>query len=96
MKKLLAGCALAMLATTASAESRYDRKLEQAVMDIVAGKMGEIRGGLAFNAEKIWIHDKVATASTSLSIFGGVTVAPSWKDGLAPARERHFSGPGVN
>ena len=95
MKKLLAGCALAMLATTASAESRYDRKLEQAVMDIVAGKMGEIRGGFAFNAEKIWVHDKVATASTGLS-FGDVTIAAPWKDGLAPARERRFSSPGVN
>jgi hypothetical protein len=96
MKKLLAGCALAMLATAASAESRYDRKLEQAVMDIVAGKMGDIRGGLAFNAEKIWIHDKVATASTGLSILGRVTVTDPWTDGLAPAQERHFSGPGVN
>lgn len=95
MKKLLAGFALAMLATTASAESRYDRRLEQAVMDIVAGKIGEIRGGLAFNAEKIWISDQVATASVGLS-FGDVSVSSGWQDGLAPARERHFSGVGLN
>ena len=95
MTKLLAGCALALLATAASAESRYDRKLEQAVMDIVAGKIGDIRGGLAFNALRIWSSDQVATPAAGLH-FGDVTVSGGWKDGLAPARERRFSGLGLN
>jgi len=95
MTKLLAGCALALLATAASAESRYDQKLEQAVMDIVAGKIGDLRGGFAFNALRIWSSDQEAPTSTGLH-FGDVTVSGSWKDGLAPARERRFSGIGLN
>ena len=91
MKKLLAGSALALIATAASAESRYDRKLEQAVMDIVAGKIGDIRGGLAFNADGIWSNDEMTTASVGLR-FGDVVVSNGWKDGLAPAQERRFSG----
>ncbi|PSJ61444.1 hypothetical protein C7I85_10330 [Mesorhizobium soli] len=39
---------LAALAVPAAAETRYDVKLEQAVMDIVAGKMGDIRGTISY------------------------------------------------
>ena len=49
MKRLLAGMAFVMLVTAqAAAEKPYDRKLEQAVMRIVAAKMGEIRGGFSY------------------------------------------------
>ena len=40
-----------MLAAPAAAETRYDRKLEQAVHDIVARKMGDIRGGFSYDAK---------------------------------------------
>lgn len=90
MKKLLLGGALALLATAASAESRYDRKLEQAVMNIVAGKIGDIRGGLAFDAGAVWGSDPVTTASIGLR-FGDVTLSSPWKNGLAPALERRVS-----
>ncbi len=90
MKSLLAGCVLALAATAASAESRHDLKLEQAVMDIVAGKIGDIRGGLTFNADGIWSSDHITTASIGLR-FGDVSVHSPWQDGLAPARERRFS-----
>jgi hypothetical protein len=46
MKLVLSGAAaLAALAVLAKAEPEYDRKLERAVMEIVARKMGDIRGG---------------------------------------------------
>ncbi len=52
MKRLLAGVALALLATgLAAAEPVYDRKLEQAVMRIVAAKMGDIRGGFSYGQQ---------------------------------------------
>lgn len=49
MKILLAGAVLlAASMTPVAAETRYDVKLEQAVMDIVASRMGELRGSFAF------------------------------------------------
>ena len=49
MRTLLCGVALlAVIAAPAVAETRYDRKLEQAVVEIVAGKMGDIRGGFSY------------------------------------------------
>ncbi len=49
MRTLLCGVAfLATIAAPAMAETRYDRKLEQAVVEIVAGKMGDIRGGFSY------------------------------------------------
>lgn len=49
MRRLLASMAFFMLVTAqATAETPYDRKLEQAVMRIVAAKMGNIRGGFSY------------------------------------------------
>ncbi len=46
---MICAAALAVLAAPAAAGSRYDRKLEQAVLDIVAAKMGDIRGGFSYD-----------------------------------------------
>ena len=52
MKTLLMGAAfLGLLAVPARADMRYDRKLEQAAIDIVAGKIGDIRGGFSFDVK---------------------------------------------
>ena len=49
MQSLLLGGVLALaVAAPAAAEMRYDRSLEKAAMQIVAGKMGDIRGGFAY------------------------------------------------
>jgi hypothetical protein len=49
MKALLLGAALAStVAAPAMAEMRYDRNLEKAAMQIVASKIGDIRGGFAY------------------------------------------------
>ena len=49
MSSLLCGAALLMVvAAPVAAETRYDRSLEKAAMDIVATKMGNIRGGFSY------------------------------------------------
>ncbi|AEH90033.1 hypothetical protein NKI77_24425 [Mesorhizobium opportunistum] len=49
MKTLLCGAAfLAVIAAPAAAETSYDRNLEKAAVGIVAGKMGDIRGGFSY------------------------------------------------
>jgi hypothetical protein len=53
MKYMLSGVVvLAMLAAPAGAGMRYDQKLEQAAMEIVASRIGDIRGGFSY-AQKI-------------------------------------------
>ncbi len=50
MTRILLGAAvLALVAGTAHAEQKYDRTLEQAAVDIVAAKMGDLRGGFAYD-----------------------------------------------
>ncbi|MDX8469452.1 hypothetical protein RFM26_27525 [Mesorhizobium sp. VK23B] len=49
MKSFLSGMALVVtMAAPVAAETRYDRNLEKAAVDIVAGKMGNIRGGFSY------------------------------------------------
>lgn len=87
MRTLLCGVALlAVIAAPAVAETRYDRKLEQAVVEIVAGKMGNIRGGFSYKQVP------------QLVVVPDVPVEPPRKqasgdagDGLTPAVERQVS-----
>ena len=72
------GCALAaiVLAGQATAQPRYDRKLEEAVMAIVAAKIGDIRGGFAFGAkpEKMYADaglDSTGIVKTVFAALGG-------------------------
>jgi predicted dehydrogenase len=46
---VLAAAALAVICTAAAAQPRYDAKIEQAAAAIVAGKIGDIRGGFAYD-----------------------------------------------
>ncbi|MGX9146247.1 hypothetical protein [Mesorhizobium sp. 128a] len=90
MRTLLCGVALlAVIVAPAVAETRYDRKLEQAVASIVAGKMGDIRGGFSYKQVP------------QLVVVPDVPVAPvesppkqasgDASDELAPAIERQVS-----
>jgi hypothetical protein len=45
---ICASAALAFVVAPAGAEHRYDRKLEQAAMRIVAENIGDIRGGFSY------------------------------------------------
>ena len=90
MKSFL--CGMALLAATvapAAAEMRYDRNLERAVTDIVASKMGNIRGGFTYKqVPQLVVIPEVAPAAP-------VPVEPRKQaaniDGLAPAVERRVS-----
>ncbi|MDX8489990.1 hypothetical protein RFN29_00225 [Mesorhizobium sp. VK22B] len=90
MKSLLSGMALLIAMTTPlAAETRYDRNLEKAVVDIVAGKMGKIRGGFSYRqVPQLVVLPEAAPAAA-------VPVEPrkqaSNKDGLMRAVERPVS-----
>ncbi|NUS18767.1 hypothetical protein EN828_04170 [Mesorhizobium sp. M2D.F.Ca.ET.185.01.1.1] len=91
MKLFICGMAfLAALAAPVAAETRYDRNIEKAAMDIVAGKMGNIRGGFSYKQrpQLVVLPDAPPPAP--------VPVEPPHKeasgsDGLMPAVERQVS-----
>jgi hypothetical protein len=69
MKNLISAAAMSVaLAAPAAAEFRYDRKLEQAVMNIVAKKMGELRGGFDYDHEPRLVTppDRIVTGSVGI------------------------------
>jgi len=97
MHKVLIPAALAAaFATPALAGNQYDRKLEQAAIEIVAAKMGELRGGFAFDAKPVFVvaepaepRDRTVTGSIApAAIAAGGT---GWGSDLAPAVERRIS-----
>jgi hypothetical protein len=93
MKTLWAGAALfGLLASSAAAETQYDRKLEQAAMNIVAGKIGAIRGGFSFDVQplSVIVQDAMATGSVGIR-KANLSDGDGWQDGLAPAIERKVS-----
>lgn len=55
MKALLCAAIAFALAGPVAAQPRYDRKLEEAVKTIVAGKIGDIRGSFDFGAEPVMV-----------------------------------------
>ncbi|EHK53725.1 hypothetical protein [Allomesorhizobium alhagi] len=66
MIRLLSGAALlAVMAASAAAEPRHDVRLEQAVMKIVAKKIGEIRGGFSHQETPVFIRTAAVSASVS-------------------------------
>jgi hypothetical protein len=92
---------LAGLATPAAADTQYDRKLEKAVMEIVAGKIGALRGGFGYDAKPAFVvvHppavQEPATADPMItgSILAGRPFADphDWTGGLMLANERKVS-----
>ncbi len=93
MKILLAGgVLLAALMTPAVAETRYDVKLERAVMEIVAGRMGDLRGSFAFRRkpEFIVLPDNSAGNHSFLETTRA-ELRRRFADGRLPATERKVS-----
>ena len=94
MKTLLLGAALLGLLTVPAVadtdtDTRYDRKLEQAAIDIVVGKIGGIRGSFAFDVQplSVLVHDQMSTGSVPQRNASALR-SDAWRDGLAPAIER--------
>jgi hypothetical protein len=93
MKTLLMGAALlGLLTAPAGADTQYDRKLEQAAIDIVAGKIGGIRGGFPFDVQPVSMlaQDQMSTGSIPEG-NASLSSSDAWRDGLAPATERKVS-----
>jgi hypothetical protein len=85
MKALVCAVLALALAGSATAEPRYDRKLEEAVMAIVAARIGDIRGGFALDAKPVMVivQDDAVTATTDMN---AAKLAPP--EGMARATER--------
>ena len=88
------GCALAafVLAGQATAQPRYDRKLEEAVMAIVAAKIGDIRGGFAFGAKPVMVvvQNDVVMGTTDMN-----SASDRLPEGLARATDRRIAAPAI-
>ena len=86
------GCALAaiVLAGQATAQPRYDRKLEEAVMAIVAARIGDIRGGFAFGAKPVMVvvQNDVVMGTTDMN-----SAADRLPEGMARATDRRIAPP---
>ena len=97
MHKVLICAALsAAFAMPAFAGTQYDRKLERAAIEIVAAKMGELRGGFSFDAKPAFVtvepaeqRDDTVTGSIVPTTFAGGE--KDWGRDLAPAVERRIS-----
>lgn len=91
MKSFLCGMALcAAMVAPAAAETRYDRNLEKAVLDIVAARMGDIRGGFSYKqVPQLVVLPEAAAAAPAVAEPPRKQV--SGDDGLMPAVERPVS-----
>ncbi|MBZ9842611.1 hypothetical protein [Mesorhizobium sp. CA5] len=78
------------MTASAAAETRYDRNLEKAVLDIVAGKMGNIRGGFSYKQvpQLVVLPDAGPVAPTPVE---PPRKQASGNDGLMHAIERQVS-----
>lgn len=87
---------LAAFGMPATADTQYDRKLEKAVMGIVAGKMGALRGSFAYDVKPAFVMVPQSVApdpllTGSIAMRSPTTVDGAWQDGLALAVERKVS-----
>lgn len=93
MKTLLCGVAfLAAIIAPAAAETRYDRNLEKAATGIVAGKMGDIRGGFSYKqVPQLVVVPAAAPAPADITERPREEAKGKLDDGLMPAVERQVS-----
>jgi hypothetical protein len=85
MKTILpTSIAIAVATTPAFAGVRYDRKLEQAALEIVASKIGDIRGGFSYKQKLrfVVVQDALVTPTPA----GGETASPSIVEPAGPPR----------
>jgi hypothetical protein len=90
MRTVLCVVALsAAVAAPARAETAYDRNLEKAVRDIVAGKIGDIRGGFSYKqVPQLVVLPETASTASAPAEPPRRQASGDRNDGLAPAVER--------
>lgn len=88
MKAIIIALTLLLPATVqANSTTRYDRSLEQAAADIIAEKIGEIRGGFRHNEKPEFVAGSRQNSTERLfKTPNWATHDNVWQDGLAPAR----------
>lgn len=93
MRVFLAGVALLAVATAApAAEFRHDLKLEKAVMEIVAAKIGDIRGGFSHEARPAFVIPQTRSDRRAISLESArAELIRSFADVLVPMAERDVS-----
>lgn len=95
-KVLILAAISATFAMPAFAGTQYDRKLEQAAIEIVAAKMGALRGGFSFDARPAFVSVRSAeqrdqTVTGSIVPTAVAEGDREWERDLAPAVERRIS-----
>lgn len=71
----------------ANSDARHDRRLEQAAAEIVASRIGDIRGGFLHDEQPVRIgNDRRTKRSLTRIERRKRTSGPIWQNGLAPAR----------
>ncbi|MBZ9674167.1 hypothetical protein [Mesorhizobium sp. ES1-1] len=95
MKALLCGVAFLAAVAPVKAEARYDRNLEKAAMEIVASRMGDIRGGFSFGQVPQLVLLPNARQNVSISIPRQPAGTAADVVGLKPVVERQASRPGL-
>ncbi|MFD1987595.1 hypothetical protein ACFSOZ_34820 [Mesorhizobium newzealandense] len=92
MRTLLCGVALsAAIVAPATAETRYDRSLEKAAMGIIAGKMGDIRGGFSYKQVPQLVVPDPGPAPAVAPEPPREQASGDRDDGLSPAVDRQVS-----
>ena len=93
MKALVCAVVVVALVGPSAAQSRYDRKLEEAAMAIVAAKVGDIRGGFAFDARPMMVvvQDDIVMGTTDMSAAQAAPDKPP--EGMARAIDRKMAPP---
>lgn len=89
-----AGLALALifLASKANAADarRYDRKLAEAAAEIVAARMGTLRGGFSADEQPVLLVPRPSEAARRPAVTGLPPPRPGeWRGGLAIAVEKN-------
>jgi hypothetical protein len=95
-KVLILAALAAAFSMPAFAGNQYDRKLEQAAVEIVAAKMGELRGAFAFDAKPVFVTvepepQRDATVTGSIAPTTVAAGGTGWQRDLAPAVERRIA-----
>ena len=92
MRALGSALAAFVLAGQATAQPRYDRKLEEAVMAIVAARIGDIRGGFAFDAKPVMVvvQNDVVMGTTDMN-----SATDRLPEGMARATDRRIAAPAI-
>lgn len=83
---LLGACAFAGALPAGATEAGYDRALEKAAAGIVAARIGDLRGGLAFAEQPSFVRSAPPTPRTTQAPRRPAEEAVA--DGLVPAVER--------